>query len=609
MSEWEVKPLPIIGQYNVQRFTQFCPEDSANFYVVTGQDTKKPFVMYPTFGRQHINYAGLNRLQFPVESRCMFRSKNFWYNVSGNTIYQIDKNFNQLPISNGLLQTITGNVFYAVLVVNRETFVCFVDGQKVYIYREVAGTFDVVTDPNAPGNLMQDGVLTKPGFIVAFGNRIAVSVAGSSQFFLAQVNLGGSAFNPATCFTINGAAVFAQESGVIGQMGVLNNTLYIYCDFTTGVWSNIPAIFSGTGVQFPWKKNTTYDWNVGIADPLSLAINFGRMVFLGQNSDGLLQVMGSEGGEPKPIDNQAIDVLFQDYANNPETNSPFLEGDANGFLMQYENAVLYRISAGLYRGEKLLDDTQDANSLEYHYGSKTWHRCIEVNGERNRVQKHVFFNNRHLVSIQGEGTIYELSGRFYTNEELNPDIIPLLPLNPDPNGEFYYVQYPMRYERISPIIFQDDYSEIETEYVQIDFVFGDSNISYSTNPFPNAQFIIDEQDVSGEHQFVVTETPAANNEPIFMIAEQGNFPVLTDLTYNALYKPNIQLYYSDDGGISFLLADDLRFSDQGNYQWRMRWYQLGSSRNRCYKLVAVSPVPIVILGGTMKVRRSSGGAD
>ncbi len=94
-----------------------------------------------------------------------------------------------------------------------------------------------------------------------------------------------------------------------------------------------------------------------------------------------------------------------------------------------------------------------------------------------------------------------------------------------------------------------------------------------------------------------------------MITSQGNTPGLTDLTYNYLYNPSIELWFSDDGGISFDSADVREFSQMGVYQWRMRWYQLGPSRNRVYKLICVSRVPIVVLGAVMNVRRISGGAN
>ena len=56
-------------------------------------------------------------------------------------------------------------------------------------------------------------------------------------------------------------------------------------------------------------------------------------------------------------------------------------------------------------------------------------------------------------------------------------------------------------------------------------------------------------------------------------------------------------------------ADVREFSQLGQYRWRMRWYELSVSRNRCYRLVCVSSAPIVILGGVRNTKRISGGAN
>ena len=141
-------------------------------------------------------------------------------------------------------------------------------------------------------------------------------------------------------------------------------------------------------------------------------------------------------------------------------------------------------------------------------------------------------------------------------------------------------------------------------------IFGGAVSSTTFNtltPFANAVFIIDEVDspVDGTPQFMVTETDSNT----FIIQEGTNTPQLSDVNYNALFKPHVELYWSDDGGITFNSADVREFSQLGVYSWRMRWYQLGCSRNRVYKLVCVSPAPIVVLGGVMEMERVSGGAN
>ena len=589
--------FPINGYFDRQRFLQFNPEDCANWYLIESFQGKKKIAMYPVMGRRHINSSALNRLVFAKEPRGAFKSINFAYFVVSNTIIRVDKNWIQVDITGGQFNTLNGDVFFDYLVTPTVTFAIFVDGQNIYVYNETSGAFSVVTDPNAP---------QKPKFIAAFGNRIAVSQLNSSQFNLSEINLGGNAFNAATCFTVSGQAVFAQEVGIIRQMGVLHNTLYIFTDYTTGIWSNSPSTLlstGGTASTFPWKKNSTYDWDFGMADPKTLDIDFGNMAWIAQNRNGLIQAMTSTGQTPQRISTRAVDILFQRSIRQGVIGnlSPFLTGNADGFLYQWENTIFYRISAGLYTGTGILDVQTNANSIEYNLETETWHRVIEKNGERNRIQKHIYFNNTHLVTVQNDQTVYEMSGQFYDNEISNP-------ASTDPQAIDAYIREPFRYERVTPIIAQDDYGEFITDWVEIDFVWGENFNIFSESPFQNAEFIIDEASSDEEPIYMITEN-AINGNPVYIISEEGNIPQINELTYNEIYKPHIELYWSDDGGVSFEPADVREFSQLGVYQWRMRWYQLGTSRNRCYKLVCVSPSPIVVLGAIMLTRRVNDGAS
>lgn len=592
-----IQPLPIIVSYDKQRFTQFGPEDCANWYITKAESGKKKVGLYPSMGRHHVNYGALNRLIFDAEPRGLFRTVNYWYVVVNNSIFRIDSQYNQVEISSNSLQTLNGNVFFTYIVAVNITFAVFVDGQKMYVYREPdsasLGQFYTVSDPNAPPN---------PTYVATFGSRIVASNVNSSQFYLSQIFLGGASFDPATCFTIAGSPVFAQEVGIIRQFAVVNSTLYIFTDFNVGIWNETVSLLVPAGgssaVTFPWKKNTSYDWNFGMADPSSLDVAFNRMVWVAQNKDGLFQVMTSQGGLPEKLSSKAVDVLFQKYSNAGPDN-PFLARNTAGFLYQYENTIFYRLSAGDYDDTGILDQLVTSNSLEYSFDTGTWERCIEANGGRNRIQKHVFFNKKHFVTVDRDKTVYEMSGAFYDNEITNP-------LQPDPQEPDAYISQPFRYEGVTPIISEDDYSEFITDYVEIDFVFGEGTFVYSNVPFEDTVFIIDEMpDDAGQPVFVVSET----DPNVYVIKEGTNNPDLNSQTYNKLFKPHIELYFSNDGGISFFPADVREFSQLGVYQWRMRWYQLGASRNRVYKLVCVSPAPIVVLGGVMDKRRSSGGAN
>lgn len=590
-------PFKLIGQYDRQKFKQYNPEETSNWYITQSENGKNEFAFYPTMGRKHIRFLNQNRLIFDAQPRGIFKTVNFYYIVVANRIYRFDENFNRVEITTGeispgvprTLDTSNGNVYFTYLNVGKVTFACFTDGVRLYVYREDTGIFYKVTDTSLNG--------IKPTFIVAFGNRILISDENSSFWYISIFNLGGAAFDPATCFG-NGTITFNQADGIIGQFGVLHNTLYIFCDFTTEVWSNIPSIFNGVSppVTFPFKKNTTYNFDYGIQDPQSLDIDFGMMVWLAQNRSGQVQVMVSDGGKPNQVSTKAINLLFEKDTVNDEL-SPFVELTASGFLYQQDNVIFYRLSAGEYTGIQNLGLNTDSAAVEYSFETKEWHKVIELNGERNRVLKHIYFNNRHLVTVLDDSTVYEMSGNFYVNEVRNPN-----QLNAQESDA--YLQYPFRYVRITPIIHEKDDSEFETEWVQIDFVWGEDTFFFSEGPFPNAVFVIaEEPDADGNPVYVTDE------DGNFIITEDSDYPVIGDNQYRNFFKPHIELYYSDDGGIMFLPADVREFSQIGYYQWRMRWYQLGVSRNRVYKLVCVSPAPMIVLNGLMLKKRVSGGAS
>lgn len=585
-----VTSLPIFTYFNRQRFTQFGSMDCANWYGIAAPDTKKMQALYPAMGRKHVLSFGQNKLVYTQEPQQLFKTINFMYVIVGTQVIQVDQNYNEIILGNIPLGS---QVWFDFLAVNTTIYAILTTGTSMYLITETTNpttvTFAQITDPNAP---------SMPEFVVAFGNRFVVSQSNTPNFYLSTVNATGGVGG---LFTINGASLTGFATGIIRQLGALHNQMYMFCDYTTNVWANIPQqiTIGGVTTEFPFKQNSSYNWDYGIADPFTLSIDFGRLVFLGKNASGLVSFMASNGQQPQDISTQAINVLLEN-SRNPDTPSPFLQGNSDGFLYQYENTILYRVSGGQFQGYGQLDLNENSESIEFNFSTQTWARVIELNGERNRIEKHVYFNNLHLVTVSGDGAIYQMAGNIYYNELRTPSTLPQ-----DPNA---FTKFPMRYELVTQQIYQEDYSEFITDYVEIDFVFGDQDFFRSDAPFDNTVFIITEDSDPNCPTFVIAEDqPAGNN--VFIITEDGNTPTFNDNHYNALFKPHIELYYSDDGGVTFLSADLREFSQLGKYRWRMRWYELGPSRNRCYRLICVSSAPIVILGAVQNIRRSSGGAN
>jgi hypothetical protein len=587
-----IDKLPIFTYYNVQRFTQMGCMDCANWYGIQVEDTKNGQALYPAMGRKHINYFGENKLVFDSEPSQLFRSINYVYVIVGTRVIQVDKQWNQRLIGSVPLGKQT---WFDFLTIDDVTYAILTAETAMYLITENAdGTvaYQQITDIFAP---------TKPSFVVAFGGRFVVSQKDTPQFFISANDVADLS-NPANTFHVNGAPLFMNGSGVVRQLGILQTQMYVFCDFVTDIFANIPntANIGGVSASFPFKKNTSYGWDYGIEDPFSLSIDFGRIAFLAKNSNGLVSFMVSDGQQPVDISSQAINVLLEN-SRDADDLSPFLTNKVDGFLYQYENTIFYHVSAGAFDDFGELDRIDSANALEYNFSTKTWARVIELNGERNRNQKHVFFKDTHLVTVSGDGTVYKMGGNIYYNELRTPNTLPQ-----DLNA---FTKYPFRYKLVTEQIFQQDYSEFLTDYVEIDFVFGDKTFYKNNTAFLNTQFIITEDAAPDTTPvFQITEDPLSG-EPVFIIDENGNTPTFDDSFYNSLFKPHIELYYSDDGGITFETADLREFSQLGEYRWRMRWYELGASRNRAYKLICISSAPIVILGGVQSIRRASGGAN
>jgi hypothetical protein len=579
-----IEALPIFCYYDQQRFRQFGAMDCANWYGIAVESAKKKQALYPAMGRQHIRTFNTNRLIFDNEPRALFKTVKYMYVIVGTRVFQYDQFYNQKLIGNIAL---TGTPWFAFLPVGTDVYAMLTDETNIYLITEsgTAVTMVTVTDGRRP---------TAPQYVAAFGNRFVVSQKDTPDYYLSTVNVAGGASG---CFSFGSppAPLTNRASGIIRQFGVLHTQLYIFTDFTTDVWANIATQISVGAVitEFPWKLNTSYNFDYGMADPFSLSIGFGRMVWLAKNQDGLVSFMASNGQQPEDISSQAINVLLENADDG--SLSTFLLGNAYGFIYQYENTVFYRVSSGVYSDSQILDINTTKNSIEYNFETGTWHRLIELNGERNRIQKHVYFNNRHIVSVQSDNALYEMAGNIYVNELRTPSTLP--------QATNAFTPYPMRYELITKQLFLEDYAEFIDDYVQIDFVFGDKAFYKSDAPFDNTTFVIDEDSIGGMPVYMVSE------DGKFIITEDGNYPTIYSEHWNALFKPHVELYISDDGGVTFLSADVREPWQLGEYRWIMRWNELGTSRNRCYKLICVSPAPIVILGAVRNTRRASGGAN
>jgi hypothetical protein len=253
-----VEPLPIFCYYDVQRFKQFGAMDCAGWYGLSVASGKKKQAMYPTMGRQHVSFLNQNRLIFNAEPRAIYRSLNFFYVIDGTQVIQFNKFYNAKPIGS---VSLTGQIWFDYLTVGLITYAILTDEKNAFLITENGSsvTMALITDSNLPAN---------PQFVAAFGNRFVLSIKDTPFFYLSTINATGGV-SAMFSFGSPPAPLFAQASGVIGQFGVLHGLLYIFNTFTTDIWSNTPTTITvaGATTTFPWKLNSSYNWDYGIADP------------------------------------------------------------------------------------------------------------------------------------------------------------------------------------------------------------------------------------------------------------------------------------------------------------------------------------------------------
>ena len=335
-----VENLPIFTSFNVQRFTQYGSMDCANWYGLQVEDTKKIQALYPAMGRQHVNFFGQNKLIFTNEPSASFKTFNYAYYIVGTSVIAVNRFYDTFMIGS---VSLGATCWFDYLTVQTTTYAMLTDGTFSYLITEapmLTGiTMQQITDPNKP---------TNPTYVRAFGNRFVVSEGNTPLYFLTDVNLA-NALTPGPLVDVNtifspfgGAALFGTAAAIIRQMAVLHNQLYLFYDFTTDVYANIAQqiTIGGATTEFPFKLNTSYNFDFGIADPNTLSVGFGMMAWLARNQEGTEQFMISEGQKPVNISTDAINVLLE-HSRHASGESPYLLGETDGFLYQYENTVFY----------------------------------------------------------------------------------------------------------------------------------------------------------------------------------------------------------------------------------------------------------------------------
>jgi len=369
---------PIVTGYNRLQSPFLNPTSLTNAYVFLDSHT----------GRRYISHCMGHDEGLIVGSgptiRAQYVFKDEMYVVSGDSVYRLDSGL--VPNEIGQITTSTGYVGIA----SNETQVAFVDGAKIWIWDTVASSFTEPTSTFVPPN---------PSDVTSLDGYLIVIREGTSEWFLSELNNG---LNWEDADNVARKALFLSIKGdVLRGIQNVNGHIFLFGDFSIRIWFD-----AGRSGNIPFREIPNILYEHGLASKASLAQEFGLLVYLSKNKNGLDGVKVSvQGATPQNISTQSINILLEDEFGDGS--------DAQGFLYRERGDVFYQLSSS----------TAD-KTLLYNFSSKEW-SILEENDGRHIGATHAFFNNKHYIGGYNVPRIYDYAHE-YTSNGLNSIKIQLI---------------------------------------------------------------------------------------------------------------------------------------------------------------------------------------
>lgn len=291
--------------------------------------------------------------------RGLWQFGGYGYAVSGNTLYQIDTNWNATAkgsVSGGGPVSMADNGTQLFIAANP-------DG---YIYNATTDVFQQITDPDFPGAVT-----------VGYLDGYFVFNEPNSQKIWVTSLLDGTQIDP-----LEFASAEGNPDNVVAVF-VDHRELWVYGTNSAEVWYN-----AGT-LDFPLARIQGAFNELGCAAPYSIAKMDNQIYWLGKDARGQGMVFRAAGYMGQRISTHAIEWQLQQYTDL---------SDAVGYTYQQDGHSFY-----------VLIFPQANTTWVYDAATQTWHeRAGWSNGSftRHRSNCQVAFNNEVIVGDFENGNIY-----------------------------------------------------------------------------------------------------------------------------------------------------------------------------------------------------------
>ena len=355
---------PILGSAYVARSVNAADNRMVNLFPeVVPEGGKEPAFLQRAPGLTRLLTAGIG----PI--RGMWQYGDYGYAVSGNTLYQIDSNWN--AVAKG---TVAGSG--PVSMSDNGTQLFIAANPQGYIYNVNTDVFQQITDPDFPGAVTV-------GYIDGY---FVFNEPNSQKIWVTQL-LDGTSVDP-----LDFASAEGNPDDVVAVF-VDHREVWVFGTNSTEVW------YDAGLTDFPLTRIQGAFNELGCAAPYSIAKMDNQIYWLGKDARGQGMVYRAAGYIGQRISTHAIEWQLQEYAN--------LE-DAVGYTYQQDGHSFY-----------VLNFPTANTTWVFDVATGAWHeRASFANGafNRHRGNCQMFFNATNVVGDYQNGKIYKLDLDNYSDD-------------------------------------------------------------------------------------------------------------------------------------------------------------------------------------------------
>lgn len=445
---------------------------------------------------------------------------------------------------------------------------------------------------------------------VGYCDGFFIAVLNNSETFQASNLLDATTWNPLSTTTIN---VFV---GKVLSILVDHDIIWLHGD------QRSTAYYDAGTSPFPFALVPGANIEQGIVAKNSRVQLDNSIFWIGGDSRGAGIAWRAVGYTPTRVSNHAVEYAWQNYPRIDDAVAYSYQSNGHSFW------VIYFPTAN--------------KTWVYDVATSMWHErgyWNEANGifTAHHSQNHVFAFGKHLVGDWASGTIYQLSGNFYTDSgnpirrvrraphvsteqewifhhqlqlDMETGLGPQPPLTGPSDSPWQIVVADTENNLWSVQIADNgtpqDAQPVITGSAEIiiinDNVLANTSWQIGVNGNPLSPdygkliVIPVPYDASEGQSFPMATTPGFLQSALFV----GNGHLQTNTGATAARDPMVNLRWSDDGGHTWSNYYAVGAGQAGNFKTRCMWRRLGRSRDRVYEFSMTDPIPWRLLDADLK---------